>query len=108
MRKNILKNRTILGVICIVFSLVICFLLTPIFIGSVKSQVDIVRVTKDIEKGTLITKDMTTIVTVGGYNLPLNVMKSEDEVVGMYAIGDFVVGDYILSGHLSRDPLSEL
>ncbi len=107
MKKNIFKNRTILGIICIVFSLVICFLLTPIFIGSVKSQVDIVRVTKDIEKGTLITKDMTTIVTVGGYNLPLDVVKSEDEVVGMYAKGDFVVGDYILSRKLSSEPLTE-
>ncbi len=105
--KKILKNRTILGVICIVLSLIICFLLTPLFANTVKSQVEIVRVIKNIEEGTEITKDMLEVVKVGGYNLPSNVITNEIEIIGKYAKTDFVVGDYFIGSKLSSTPLTE-
>ena len=104
---NILKNRTVLGLICIVLSLVICFGLTPLFNGAVQAQTDIVRVTKDIKSGDLITPDMVTVVKAGGYNLPADVLKQKDNAVGKYAKTDLYAGDYILQGKLSDRPLAE-
>ena len=104
---NILKNRTALGLICIVLSLIICFGLTPLFNGAVQSQTEIVRMVKDVRQGEMITPDMITEVKVGGYNLPDNVIKQKENAVGKYAKHDMQNGDYILSGKLSDTPLAE-
>ena len=41
---SFLKNRTVVGVICILLSLLICFGLTPLFNQSVSQKAEIVRV----------------------------------------------------------------
>ena len=45
---SIFKNRTVIGVICILLALVICFGITPLFNQSISQKAEIVRVTKDI------------------------------------------------------------
>lgn len=104
---SFLKNRTILGIICIVLSLLICFALTPLFNQSVSQKTSIVRVVKDIKSGDQITKDMVQTVEVGGYNLPGNILRQSDTVIGKYATADLSSGDYILSTKLSNTPASE-
>ncbi len=104
---SFLKNRTVLGAICVVLSLIICFALTPLFNQSVSQKTSVVRVVKDIQSGEQITKDMVQTVEVGGYNLPENVMKKNDSVIGKYAKADLSPGDYILAAKLSDNPASE-
>lgn len=104
---SFLKNRTVLGTICIVLSLIICFALTPLFNQSVSQKTTVVRVVKDIQNGEQITKDMVQTVEVGGYNLPENVMTKADSVIGKYAKADLTPGDYILAAKLSDSPASE-
>ena len=58
--KKFLKNRIILGLICIVVSLLICFGITPMFNDALKSKVTLVRVTKEIRTGEQITDKMVT------------------------------------------------
>ena len=53
---SIFKNRTVIGVICILLALVICFGITPLFNQSISQKAEIVRVTKDIHAGELITR----------------------------------------------------
>ena len=62
-----LKNRTVIGVICILLSLFICFGLTPLFNKGMSQKTEIVRVTKEIKAGDEITKDMVQSVEVGGF-----------------------------------------
>lgn len=64
---SIFKNRTVIGVICILLALVICFGITPLFNQSISQKAEIVRVTKDIHAGELITQDMVTTAEVGSY-----------------------------------------
>lgn len=104
---SFLKNRTVLGAICIVLSLIICFALTPLFNQSVSQKTTVVRVVKDIQSGEQITKDMVQAVEVGGYNLPANIMTKDDSVIGKYAKADLSPGDYILAAKLSDSPASE-
>ena len=46
-----LKNRTVLGVLCIVLSLIICFAVTPLFNKAMSEKTEIVRVVKPISVG---------------------------------------------------------
>lgn len=103
--KNLLKNRIVVGLACIVLSLAICFGLTPLFNNALTSQVEIVRVSRDIKKGEQITASMLTTVKVGGYNLPVNVMYKAEDVVGQYANTDLYRDDYILATKLSATPM---
>ncbi|WP_312645144.1 Flp pilus assembly protein CpaB [Hydrogenoanaerobacterium sp.] len=104
---NLLKNRTAIGVICILLSLLICFGVTPLFNKSVSQKTEIVRVAKEIKVGDEITKDMVQIAEVGGYGLPENVIRQTDTVIGKYASADLSIGDYILNTKLSDTPSAE-
>ena len=48
---NIFKNRTVIGLLCIVLSLVICFAITPMFNRTISEKTEIVRVTRNIRIG---------------------------------------------------------
>ena len=98
---NLLKNRTVVGVFCILLSLLICFGVTPLFNRAVSEKAEIVRVVKEIKAGDEITADMVQTAEVGGYGLPDNVIRQTDTVVGKYAAADLSVGDYILSTKLT-------
>ncbi|BAE86354.1 Flp pilus assembly protein CpaB [Desulfitobacterium hafniense] len=102
-----LKNRMVLGVLCIVLSLFICFVLTPLFNQGVARKATVVRVVKDIKSGGVITKDMVQTVEVGSYNLPENVIRQSETVIGKYAEADLLPGDSILTEKVSDTPASE-
>lgn len=102
--KSLLKNRIVVGLLCIIVALVICFGLTPLFNDALTSTVEIVRVNGEIRQGDQITAKMVTTVEVGGYNLPSDVVYRLEDVVGKYANADLYKGDYILSAKLSDTP----
>ena len=104
---KIFRNRTVIGVLCILLALIICFGVTPLFSRSASEKTEIVRVTKDIKEGDEITAEMVQTVEVGAYNLPQNLMTDKKEVVGKYATADLTAGDYILSSKLSAVPAAE-
>ena len=79
---KLFKNRTVIGVLCILLSLVICFGVTPLFTRSTSEKTTIVRVSADIHEGDEITQDMIQTVEVGAYNLPKGIMKEKGDVVG--------------------------
>ena len=104
---KIFRNRTVVGVLCILLALIICFGVTPLFSRSASEKTEIVRVTMDIKEGDEITAEMVQTVEVGAYNLPQNLMTDKKEVVGKYATADLAAGDYILSSKLSAVPAAE-
>ena len=104
---KIFRNRTVIGVLCILLALIICFGVTPLFSRSASEKTEIVRVAKDIKEGDEITAEMVQTVEVGAYNLPQNLMTDKKEVVGKYATADLAAGDYILSSKLSAVPAAE-
>ena len=102
-----IKNRTVVGILCIALSLIICFGITPLFNQSISQKTEIVRVAKEIKTGDEITKDMVQIVEVGGYNLPEDVVKNTETVLGKFASADMVPGDYIISSKIADEPAAE-
>ena len=101
------KNRMVVGILCIMLSLLICFGITPLFNQGISQKTEIVRVVKEIKTGNKITKDMIQSVEVGSYHLPENVIKTEETLVGSYALADMSVGDYILNTKVSKTPAAE-
>ena len=87
---SFLKNRTVIGVICIVLSLLICFAVTPLFNQGISQKAEIVRVIKPIKIGEVITKDMVQTVEVGGYNLPEDVVRHTDTVT-FFSLSECIV-----------------
>ncbi|HML39004.1 MAG TPA: RcpC/CpaB family pilus assembly protein [Bacillota bacterium] len=104
---SILKNRTMVGALCILLSLIICFGVTPLFNRAVNAKTDIVRVVKEIKVGEKITGAMVQTAEVGGYGLPDSVIRKTDSVIGKYAKADLAVGDYILDAKLSETLAAE-
>ena len=99
---KLFKNRTVLGVICIVLSLLICFGIAPLLNKQMSQKTEIVRVKEAIKIGEIMTENKLEMVEVGAYNLPEGVMKSQDAVIGTYALADFSAGDYILNAKISE------
>lgn len=102
-----LKNRTVLGVVCIALALVICFAITPLFNASKSSTMKIVRVKSDLKIGQEISSKDVEVVEVGAYNLPNEVVKNYDDVVGKYAAAEMIKGEYVLAAKVSDTPASE-
>ena len=102
-----LKNRTVLGVICIALALIICFAITPLFNASKSSTMRIVRVKNDLKIGQEITAKDIEIVEVGAYNLPSEVVKKSEAVVGKYGAAEMFKGEYVLAAKISDTPASE-
>lgn len=100
---KLFKNRMVLGITCIVISLIICFAITPLINVGLSRKTTVVRVNREIKTGEQLTRNMLTEVEVGNYNLPANVYHSINEVNGMYATADLVVGDYLFPAKLSED-----
>lgn len=104
---SFLKNRTVIGVICILLSLVICFAVTPLFNKSISDKTEIVRVVKAVKLGEEITADKVKTMEVGAYNLPDDVVKNLDTAIGKFASADLAPGDYIIASKIADEPAAE-
>ena len=104
---KLFKNRTILGIFCIVVSLIICFAITPLVNQGLSKKATIVRFNQNVMEGEQITKEMLDEVEVGNYNLPENVIRNISDAEGKYLLASVYAGDYIVSGKLSDEPAAE-
>ena len=95
------KNRTILGIFCILLAIGVAFGVAPLINKTAAAKTDIVRVTKNIPQGAVITSGDVQTVSVGAHNLPANVIKKAEDVVGKYAACDLKADDYLLPSKIS-------
>ncbi|MBQ7444559.1 MAG: flagella basal body P-ring formation protein FlgA [Clostridia bacterium] len=101
-----LKNRTVLGILCIGVAAVIAFVVLPLTVNSSGSKLRVVRAVNDIGKGRIITADDVTLVEVGKTGLPQNCVTDISRVVGKYAATDIKKEDYIFESKLSTEAMS--
>ena len=96
-----MKNRTIIGVICVIAALVLSFAVAPLVNRFSDSRLEIVCVKRDVTKGNQLTDDDIQTVTVGGYGLPAGVIRDKAAVIGKYAACDMVSEDILLPSKLT-------
>ena len=97
-----MKNKRLLfGIIAIALAFLLVFVGIPIINRQYNRTVQVLRVTSNIEKGTVIDASQLTSVTVNASGMPDGVLSDPAEVLGKYAIVDLVPGDFILPAKLS-------
>lgn len=101
-----LNNRFVFGVVSIVLAATIAFIAIPTTVAKTNGKTEIVRISHPVLKGTLLTNKDVELVEVGGYNLPENIARTLEDVVGKYATADMADGDYILSSKVSFTPIT--
>ena len=104
---KLLKNRTVLGILCITVALFVCFVVTPLVNAGLSEKATIVRFKQTVEEGTQVTKSMIEVVEVGKHNLPENVYRAVADVEGKYLTATVHKGDYILTDKLTGEPAAE-
>ena len=99
-------NRTVIGIICIVAALAICFGIASLVNRMSDGKTKIVRLTCDISAGATITEADIEVVDVGSYNLPTGVIKDKAQVVGKCALSSLSKGDYLFPSKIGNDTRS--
>ena len=98
-----MKNRTIIGIVCIVLALIVTFAVAPMVNKISDNRTDIVRMKKDVDRGFLISEDDIEIVTVGSHGLANGTITKKEDVVGKFAACDLKVGDSLFPSKLSNN-----
>lgn len=79
---RIFKNKYVIFALCMALSAIIAFVIVPTNNDNLTSQVEVIRVTRQIKKNTIITEDMLEYVAVMPLNLPENIIKDKQNIVG--------------------------
>lgn len=96
-----MKNRTIIGIVCIVLALVVTFAVAPLVNKLSDSRTDIVRLKNDIVQGHMIQEGDIEVVTVGSTGLPTNIITKKEAVVGKFAACDLKANTDLLQSMIS-------
>ena len=96
-----MKNRTIIGIVCIVLALVVTFAVAPLVNKLSDNRTDIVRLKNDIVQGHMIQESDIEVVTVGSTGLPTNIITKKDAVVGKFAACDLKANTDLLQSMIS-------
>lgn len=89
------KNRTLIGIVCVILAVVITFVVSPLVNKATEGKTEVVSVTKDIPQGNEITADDVNIIKIAKGGLPEKAITKTEEVIGKYVISKVYKGDFI-------------
>jgi len=98
-----MKNRTIIGIACMLLAIAVCFGVAPLVNRAASAKMDVVCVAGDVPQGRVIKEDDIKIVTVGAHNLSPKAIKDKETVVGQYAACDLKEDEILLNTKITRD-----
>lgn len=88
-----MKNRTVIGIVCIVLAVAVTFVVSPLVNKISDQKTEVVRFTADVGHGVKITDEHIELVEISNSALPDKSLKTKDAVVGKYATADLFKGD---------------
>ena len=65
-----MKNRTIIGIICIIVAVIISFVIAPLINNVTSGAVSTVRLNQDVKQGSVITETMLEGIEINKDALP--------------------------------------
>ena len=83
-----MKNRTVIGIVCIVLAVAVTFLVSPLVNNISDKKTEVVRFVTDVSHGTEIKDTDVELVKISDSALPEKVIKDKKSVVGKYATTD--------------------
>jgi len=96
-----LKNRTFLGILCIVLAVLLVFAVSPLFNKVFDGKKSVVVLKSPVLKGQMLTSELLSAVEMGSYNLPENAVTDKESVIGKYAVSDLYANNLILPDMLT-------
>jgi len=100
---KLLKNKFVVGILCIIVGLLIGFVAMPELQNGQGGQISVVRMKKSVSAGEKITVEMVETVSIPKSLLP-NGIDSTAAAIGKYANTELYAGDYLTNEKLSATP----
>ena len=98
-----MRNRTAIGIICVILAVAITFVVSPFVTKVSEGKKEVVRFANNISQGSKITeKDIDTVeLTKSG--LPDKYITDKNEIIGKYANSDLYKGDIATLAKITDD-----
>lgn len=90
-----MKNRTLIGIICMILAVVMIFLISPLVNRVSGGSVTAIRLVKDVSQGTKITESDVEEVKISKKAIPSGAVDNKSSVIGRYASVNLYSGDYL-------------
>ena len=97
-----MKNRTIIGIICIVLAAAIMFGLTPLVNTIASGKIEVMQVLRRIEPGQAITAEDIAKVQIGSFGIKDTVIRDEKQLIGKYSAVTIVPDNCIYPDMISE------
>lgn len=104
-KKNLLKSRAVVGLLCIGLTLLISFFIVPKVNEKLSKQIPVIRAKKDISAGEKITEDLLYSVKMVDNNLPEGIIQKKEEILGQYTTGELFKDDYFTKSKVQQGEL---
>ena len=98
-----MKNRTVIGVICMVLAVVMTFAVAPLVNRLTSDTSEAIRLAKDVKQGVQITAEDLESVTVKTDSIPAGVVNEGTKIIGKYAASKLYAGDYLFEDKLTGE-----
>lgn len=98
-----MKNRTIIGIICIIVAVIISFVIAPLINNLTSGAVSTVRLNQDVKQGSVITETMLEEIEINKDALSKDSISEKSHIVGKFAASNLYSGDYITKSKLTED-----
>lgn len=96
-----MKNRTVIGIICMVLAVVLTFVVSPLVSKLTTDTVEVPRLSTDVQRGSKIAESNIETVSVKKDSLPGGVVTDKSHIIGMYASSNLFAGDYVTDKKVS-------
>lgn len=98
-----MKNRTVIGIICMLLAVAVTFGVAPVVNRMMGDTTTVIRLSADIRQGAQITAEQIEAVEVKTDTLPNGVITQKSEVIGKYAVSALYAGDYFTAAKLTGE-----
>ena len=98
-----MKNRTIIGVICMVLAVVVTFAVAPLVNKLATDTSEVIRLSQDVKQGVQITADHLEIAKVKTDTVPVGTLNDPKDIIGKYASSVLYAGDYLTAAKLTGE-----
>lgn len=96
-----MKNRTIIGIICMIAAVAITFAAGPLVNRMTADTTVVLRLKEDVNQGAQLTEDHLEEVKVNTAALPAGVLTDAAQIVGKYAVSNLYAGDCLTEDKIS-------
>lgn len=98
-----MKNRTIIGIICMIAAVAITFAAGPLVNRMTADTTTVLRLTEDVNQGAQLTEEHLEEVKINTAALSPGILTEKEQIVGKYAVSNLFAGDCLTDSKISEN-----